>query len=994
MLRTHLENRSAAAFWLKWVAACHLLLLFTGSAAWSQYRFTQWTADSGLPQNSVRGLVQTPDGFLWVATLNGVARFDGVRFQVFDKGNTPGISSSRFVAMVRGVGSDLWLASEDGNVVRLHDGRFITLGSATGLRPHSVSAITAGENGEIWVDSDTKVLHWNAGGQKFERESFSTDDLSFAAFWWGTGFWARRDSQIVFFERGRLHTVPLPPEIKPAMIRGVAFGADAALWVGTLDGRMARLYNNAYRIQSDSFSTPMLKPAGQDWTAEITSSFARKVHFPFEGGDYSISYNVLVPDNEGNVWVGSEGEGLFRIQPQFIRSLYKTDGLPSNNVYPILHSANGDMWVGSWPTGVSQVHHGKVVRTFGKADGLPGLVASLAEDRNGSLWIGTHGGVRVVEGGRLIDPKLPLSDARLVAQAIYQAPDGAMLLGTPHGLYIVSGSTSRHMTSEDGLASDDVRVIITDRHRDLWVGGYGGLTRMHEGKLTRWTEAEGLPSNNIRCIVEDASGDIWVGSYDGGIGWLRNGHWVIFNKQRGLFDNGAFQMLEDQSRHFWISSNRGLYRVDRDQLEAVADGREKLVTSIAYGRADGMLSAECNGGLWPAGAKDGQGAFWFPTQMGVAIVDVDKVRTVRQPPKVVIESATVEHKPQDEINDAVLKPGQTNLEIAYTALSYTKPEQITFRYKLQGVDENWQEVGTRRTAYYTHLPPGEYVFHVAAQNSDGVPSQQDALLQVTVVPTFYQRRWFTLLVAALGAVLLWTFWNYRITQLHKAQARQQNFSRELIASQENERRRIAAELHDSLGQRLIIINNLALFLLRTKGKIRTEQDKQQTMEEISAEASAAIEETRAISYALRPFQLDRLGLTRAIQALCTMISRASEIVVRTDLADIDDAFPEELRINVYRIVQEALNNVVKHSGATSADVTARRSGGTVTITVSDNGHGLSSERRIIMPGQGGFGMTGMQERATLLRGSLNIRSDAEAGTLLTIQLPVASERPA
>ncbi len=282
-----------------------------------------------------------------------------------------------------------------------------------------------------------------------------------------------------------------------------------------------------------------------------------------------------------------------------------------------------------------------------------------------------------------------------------------------------------------------------------------------------------------------------------------------------------------------------------------------------------MLSMECNGGVWPAGAKDAHGFLWFPTEQGVAIVDPTSVSFDNDPPKVVIESASVEHKLQTAGNSVVMRPGQTNLEVQYTALSYARPEQVSFRYRLDGVDEDWQEVGLRRTAYYTHLPPGDYVFRVSARNGDGVESVVESTLRVTVVPPFYRRWWFFAIIVLTVVATLWMLWNRRSQQIAREQVSQQAFSRELIASQENERRRIAAELHDSLGQRMIIINNLALFLLKTKGKSVTEEDKQQTIEEISSEATQAIEETRAISYALRPFQLDRLGLSKAIQAMLT-----------------------------------------------------------------------------------------------------------------------------
>ena len=973
-----------------WTYLLLLALTWFAAHANAQYRFTQWTADFGLPQNSVRGLVQTPEGYIWVATLNGVARFDGMRFTTFDKSNTPGISSSRFTAMVRGLGNDLWLSSEDGNLVRLHDGKFFTLGPAEGVRPYSIVAITSDDTGNVWIEEDDRVLQWDAHARRFARVNFSTDDLHFEPLWWvSTGFWALDGRHLVLFERGHLRRISIPSEVKEGTIGSVAFGADGVTWLRTADHKLAQISAGSFQLRNTSYVTPMLDPHEAHWEVEVSADrFQRKLHFPTGREDRPITYNVLLHDVEGNLWVGSEGEGLFRIQRQSIRVISKANGLASNNVYPVLRAHDGDIWVGSWPVGVSQIHDGHVVRNFGKDEGIPGLVSALAEDRDGTLWIGTHSGVRIFRKGKISSPSLPISSAGPVAQVIHQAPDGTMLFGTPHGLYLVSGTNWRHLTPTEGLASEDVRVIITDHRGDVWLGGYGGLTRMHNGQLTRWTEANGLPSNSVRCIVEDSSGDIWVGTYDGGIGWLRNGKWTIFNKKNDLYDNGAFQILEDTAKNFWISSNRGIYRVQRGQLAAVADHREALVNSIAYGRADGMLSVECNGGLWPAGAKDANGALWFPTQLGVAVIDPLKVRNVHQAPKVIIENVSVDRNQQPSSSQVMLRPGQANLQIDYTALSYTKPEQITFTYQLKGIDDGWQPVGTRRTAYYSHLPPGEYTFSVAAQNSDGVLSGHDAVLRVVVVPPFYRRWWFLSLLTALLVSGMATAWKLRVRQLEGEQEKQQRFSRELIASQEAERRRIAAELHDSLGQRLIVINNLALFLLRKKGKVRTEEEKEQTIVEINQEAGAAIEETRAISYALRPFQLDRLGLTRAIQALCNTVSKASDMHVATSLADIDDAFPEQLRINVYRIVQEALNNVVKHSGATQAQVNAVRSKDKIVITIADNGRGMEAEPRSTAANTGGFGMTGMRERTTLLNGTLQVKPDVPTGTLVELEIPI------
>jgi signal transduction histidine kinase/ligand-binding sensor domain-containing protein len=973
------------------IALVAVSVLCAGRCGRAQYRSTQWTADSGLPQNTVRAIVHATDGYLWVATLDGIAKFDGIHFTVFNKSNTVGITSHRFVAMAEGEGGDLWMASEDGNLIRYHAGHFQRMKEKDGLRPHSVGAITFDQRGGVWVDSDERVYRWASQSERFEREAFDRDDTRFIPLWWGgTGFWAIKNGELECFMRGRLTEYRWPKTLELARIRGIAVDTDGVVWIGLTDDRLGRLVNGSLVMEKGTVTTDWVSSTMKNWKSQIAPDLRRTVIFPSKSLEKGIPYNVVIADDQDNLWVGSEDEGLFRVQRQSIESFSSMQGLASDDVYPVMKSSTGDMWVGSWPAGLTRVHDGKVT-AFTKANGVPGLVTSLAEDRSGNIWVGSHSGVRIFSHGQLrVPPNMPVQDLPVV-QVIHPMKDGGMMFGTPKGIYIRAGSNSRWMTRSDGLTTDDVRVIVEDRRGDTWIGGYGGLTRMHNESITRWTEAEGLPSNNIRAIVEDHAGDIWVGTYDGGIGWLHNSKWVVFNQSSGLYDNGAFQILEDGQERFWISSNRGIYRVSRKQLVDVAEGRAKRLDSVAYGRADGMLSMECDGGVWPAGAKDAHGFLWFPTQKGVAIVDPTTVSFDNVPPKVVIESASVDHKLQMGANSVVMRPGQTNLEVQYTALSYARPEQVSFRYKLDGVDDDWQEVGLRRTAYYTHLPPGNYVFRVSARNGDGVESVEDSTLRVTVVPPFYRRWWFFAFIVLTLLAILWMLWNRRLQQIASEHASQQAFSRELIAAQESERRRIAAELHDSLGQRMIIINNLALFLLKTKGKSASEEDKQETIKEISAEATQAIEETRAIAYALRPFQLDRLGLSKAIQAMVTKVARASGIKLEADIEDIDDAFPEEARINVYRIVQEALNNMVKHSHATEGAVMARRTKSSVMLTISDNGCGLLSEARNPKSGAGGFGVTGIRERAMLMEGTLQIQGETGKGTRLVIHFPLGSE---
>jgi signal transduction histidine kinase/ligand-binding sensor domain-containing protein len=933
-----------------------------------------------------------PDGYLWIATLNGVARFDGVRFTTFDKSNTRGITTNRFASIAQGANGDLWLDAENGALTQYHHGKFHTLGASEGIAPTSVRGITSDNAGNVWILSNEKILKWDNAAGRFNPID-DGDVLSYNSLaWFGAGFWAMQGTALTCFVHGRLLHYELPPNVPPTDVHRVAVGADGAVWLALPDARMARFLSNKWLLASNSVEMPFADPTRSSWKAIITSRLERILELPSGGFPSGISYNTIVEDNEHDVWVGAEGQGLYRIERQTIHTYSVPEGLAGAHVYPVLAVKNGDVWAGTWPAGLTQFHQG-AIRTYTTRDGVPGLVTALAESRNGDLWIGTHNGLAVLSHGK-IQPAPNLPQVFPVIQSIFETQDGTLLLGTPGGVYRYNPISRQGswFQPKPGVSLGDVRVIIRGNNGDLWLGGYSGLTRIHNGELTLWTEQNGLPSNSVRAIYEDPQDVIWVGTYDGGLGRLANNQWTHYTESSGLFDNGVFQILEDTHANLWMSSNRGIFRVSKKQLNDYAEGKDSTLISVSYGRNDGMLNAECNGGTWPSGAIDKRGKLWFPTQDGVAVVEPNLVPVSQQSPRIVIESVLIDHNPSDLETPVTVDTGQESLEIEYTALSFYRPDQIVFRYKMDGLDSKWQNVGYRRTAYFSHMPPGNYTFRLMAANSDGSWSEARGL-SITVLPPFYLTPWFAVATLLALACLLYAFWSYRVSQLHKIQAAQQAFSQELIYSQESERRRISAELHDSLGQRLILIKNHALFLLRPGAEKLHDGERRQTIEDISDEATHAIEETRAISYNLRPFQLDRLGLAKAIEALVRSASRASQIKFTTQLDNVDDSFPEDLRINVYRIVQEGVNNIIKHSGATEADIAVKKNEDRILLSIRDNGNGLALEPKNAPPvGKGGFGLTGIKERAAVLGGTVRMHSSPGSGTLLSCDFDLTKHK--
>jgi len=644
----------------------------------------------------------------------------------------------------------------------------------------------------------------------------------------------------------------------------------------------------------------------------------------------------------------------------------------------VFEDRQGAVWIGTWPGPISRYKDGKFTY-FG--DQM--LCTAIAEDREGSLWIGKNTGLVCLKDGKLTDHLdiIGLAPPYDVS-AILEDRHGALWFGTNAGLVKYDRNVRTLYTVKDGLAGDAVRAIIEDRQGTLWIGTYGGLSALNNGRFLSYRKSDGLGSDQVRALYEDRDGTLWIGTSDGGLSRLKDGRITTYTTKDGLFNNGVFQILEDDQGNFWMSSNLGIYRTSRQQLNDFADGKIQTISCVSYGKKDGMANIECNGGTQPAGIRTRDGRLWFPTQKGVAVIDPRDLPFNSAPPPVLIEDLQVDRQPAAITDALVVRPGQENLEIHYTGISFINPEQVRFRYKMEGLDTDWTEAGGRRTAFYSHMPPGHYRFMVVAANADGVWNLVGASLGVTVAPPFWRTWWFSLLAVAILAMAAFSFYRRRVAILKRATLAQETFSRQLIESQETERKRIAAELHDSLGQSLSIIMSRATLVLNKPEDTRRALDQ---VGEIAATASDAIKEVREIAYNLRPVELDRLGLTKALGAMAKKVSVSTGIDISTDIDDIDDLFPGQSEINLYRVVQECVNNIVKHSGASRASIEIKRLDRDVSLSIQDNGKGFALGASGQADGHwSGFGLIGISERARMLGGKPTIQSTPGVGTTVNV----------
>jgi signal transduction histidine kinase/ligand-binding sensor domain-containing protein len=967
---------------MRLVALSLLAILGQATAARAQYGFESWTADAGLPQNIITGIQQTRDGFLWIATLDGLARFDGVRFAVFNKATTPGILTNRFTTLHADRAGELWLGSEGGSVTRYTRNGFVTYTSAHGLPASVLWGFTSDEAGNLWVLSGEKILRWDSSRERFVDVEGPQVSRGYGIMTWSErgGFWAVAPEGVRRFVGGTFELHPIPQAVLADAVY-LAEEQDGTLWTATAAGRVTRIdtqvhagFRPSSTIRAGMRTTsgePALRmtwrlPSGQAWPIDLSPVLHRSLTLGSPARRQTVAFSAMREDRDGNIWLGTDGAGLYRVRKEVVTTYSEAHGLVARNVYPIIQDRSGAMWVGAWSGGLSRFRDGAFTNYTAKHGLAPAGLTALHEDREGRVWIATNaGGLQTFRNGRFAAVEADLVPAGSVVRAIHQDRAGALWLGTQHGVVRRQNGASTLLTTRDGLAANDVRVIVESRTAGrMWIAGPGGLTRWQDGTLTRWTEEDGLPSRIVRAVHEDDRGVLWIGTYDSGLVRLMNGRFTHYTTRTGLFNDGVFQILEDGRGHFWMSSNRGISRVRKQELDEVAAGTRREVSSIAYGRGDGMLNVECNGGLWPAGVAA-------------------RVSTNPRPPPVVIESFLLDREPVVPVpSDRPLRiaPGRGTFEIGYTSLSFVNPEYVRFRYRLNGLDDDWIDARTRRTAYYSHVPPGQYTFTVIAANSDGVWNTTGSSLQIVVLPPYYRTWWFvTLMVAGTGALVVVT-WKRRESRLKRAHVAQQAFSHQLIASQEAERKRIAAELHDSLGQRLVVIKNLAVLASGACADGARER-----VDEIATEAHQAIGEVREIAQNLRPHELDRLGLTKALAGLVRRTSAATTIALQADVDAIDGVFAKEAEVNVYRVVQESLNNVLKHSAASAASLTVRRSGSRVQITVEDNGRGFVPSANGAGPARSdGFGLLGIAERVALLGGSTDVRSAPGQGATISI----------
>ncbi len=968
---------------------CLAWLFFSGGMLHAvEFSSRLWQMEDGLPHNIVQALAQTQDGYLWVGTREGLARFDGARFKTIEL--SPELKHPSILRLLETPDRSLWVATEGAGLFRIQEGKVMHYSAPEGVTNYSVFDLVASGN-SLWVASSRGILEFT-GDQLVWRSPFRNLIQSLAVDASG-GVWQAGEGLQRLNGAATNYTIQSGPVPRDA--RKLYADRDGAFWIASGNGLTELRDGKAtYHHKADGpsgFVSVLFRDrSGEFWIGSYSGlSRLSDGEFINQSAPDEPSYQVyaLMEDREGSVWAGSE-EGLTRLTPKAFKTYTKRDGLTLNRVVTVAGARDGSIWVGLHGGGLNHLVNGKI-ETLNKANGLSSdFVMAMCEGHDGSLWLGTDYGSTLnrIKDGRTsyIGPDQGFVAA--ATTALLEGEDGLLWVGTREALYSLRDGILLPHTTKDGLSHNKINALCASWKGGFWVGTAGGLSRWHEGKFENLAAKSPDLRNAILSLHEDARGVLWIGTKGKGLMRWDKGAARTFADPEGLSSDSIYAILEDTHGKLWLNGSRGIFRLNKDELEAVAAGRSETVTSIAYGKSDGILCSGQYGEVTqPAGCKSTDGRLWFRTTQGVAVVDPDKIATNLLPPPVTIEEIVADRKTVAEapllgtLNSVFVPKGRGEMEIRYAGLSLRAPEKNRYRYRLKGADLDWVDAGARRSAYYSKVPPGDYRFEVTACNNDGVWNVTPAVIKVHVEPHFWQTRSFSLACILGSAGLIAGAVRYatrRKMNRELARLEQQN-------AVERERARIARDIHDDIGTGL---TEIALTSELLEDPSVPGDEARQLAGEISGRARQLVTGMDEIVWAINPRNDTVKSAAVYFSQFAQRLLKPAAISCRLDIApDLPESpLSSEQRHNLFLGFKEALNNVTKHARASEVKLAVKMDGDDFTVSVQDNGSGFAPG----LPASAEDGLINMRERMERLGGECEITSEAGRGTRVLFRLPL------
>lgn len=919
----------------------------------AEYARQAWGMENGLPQDTVHALAQTRDGFVWVGTEAGLARFDGNSFLVLDMHSQPQLPDGDIRCLLATDDGALWIGTGDG-LARLKDGSVRVYTTAQGLpangilslelRNGHVAANTSG--GEVTIDGDLVA--------PIARSQGSSSDLAQeAGFVARLSTGARAEANHTIMEltfAGRTMQWSVGKELPGSRIQALFADREGALWIGTngglvrwRDGTLERLPVTD-PLAGASVLALMEDREGNVWVGTETGGLdiLRDQRFHVVGAHEGLSSDAtttVVEDHTGTLWVGTSGNGLNALRRKAAggydaRTWKVREGLASDVILALAPGANGDLWVGT-PDGLSLIHQGQV-ESFTSADGLPDdFVRSLLVDADGSLWVGTRRGLA-------------------------------------HWLHAPAPGTMTIYTQAKGLGSDLVGAMARDAHGDLWVATLAGLSRLRGGTITNYTTKDGLSSNVVTSLLVRGANELFIGTQDHG--WnLWDGTRFTAPQGRGLDEKSIHAILDDAGNHLWFATDEGIARCNCTMSAECTNWME-------FGPADGLRSRETATNSHPSAWRGQDGRLWFATPKGLVEADPEHFAINTEPPPVAIERFAVDdlEQPLGDGAGVRVQAGHVHFEFDYAGLSFVAPQKVRYRYMLEGFDHHWTESGARRTAYYTNIPPGRYVFRVQAANNDGVWNVEGSALRFELLPHFYQTVWFYLVLALLAGALVVVILRLRLMRAER------EFGAVL-----GERNRIAREIHDTLAQGYVGISVQLEVLAELLRQHKVDAAAKQ-LDIARSQVRDGLADARQSIWALRSQDSGEKTLPVELRRV-TEQAGGHGLEATFSIYGAYRSLPPGTEREILRVAQEAIHNVKKHAGARHLAVQLEYGQNEIALEVRDDGRGFAVEGGAHSP-PGHYGLTGMQERAASIRGTLDVTSESGGGTAVRLRVPARKEQ--
>jgi len=758
------------------------------------FLISKWTTENGLPQNTVTSITQTSDGYLWLGTFGGLARFDGIHFTVFDATNTPNFKANRVLAVQRNSKEGLWVGTDSGLVYMVRGNELTEFDSGLEFDRTAVWGIEQDSQNILYISSTSGI------------ESFLLDEAGWPVA--GSGrvlargeayslykdrngrVWAKLGGDIILLDQSEVTNISSLGYKLPLSTYEIAFDESGRLFAAA-SATLGEVSVNRYReVLSLDYTihrsgSSIAYADGRIWFQQANELYEiagteLTVH---DLGDYvRTGSRAIFEDNERNIWIATQTDGLVRISHRKIRSMATVLSKDLTGVYSVAEDASKTIWfTGNRLSGVKENQTRSISRV--PDGGTFPTLKTLVVDRQDRLWAGGILGLYYLEHEELI----PVPEfSKLHVQSLFTGKNGDLWIGTETGLYVRRGEEVFNIFQDTGSTYKSIHYITQDSGGTLWVGTKSGMARVNADSLKMEPGPDAFAGDFVRDIIPLDDGTMWVGTYGAGLKRFKDGEVATLSTANGLPNNFISRILVVGDGKFWILTNVGIFVVTREELEKVADGSAGLLGGAAYGVSDGMRSSEANGGHQPAGIRSSDGRLWFP--MIDDLVSIDPKEISDLPPQVIIENAlsrigerAVTGLPLkfDNSKGIDIDYGVRNLEIQYSGISLTKPEAVRYVYRLEGLDADWVFAGDRRTAFYPYLPAGNYHFFVRAISADGVWSEVTGI-EIRVAEHFWESRWFaSIIFAGLLAIAALIFW-WRFSHLKERQFRKEQFARQLI----------------------------------------------------------------------------------------------------------------------------------------------------------------------------------------------------------------------